>query len=1075
MIDQEKGNNRVKGCDFEHLEWLVESVAEGAIIEPPNHDDLRIIGIDEPDDNVFLMVSDFSDGEIDKLVSNIDKVHERLSKDFKPNSAVYSYFSSWLNNLFIDPAKQKVKAKLINQIHDSTRVRVANYLNDYIQYKLTIECDLNVLLKRVLVSACAFDGLSSRKQLEAFYKELTKKQPQIYALNNDIYLDLHYNQAGHATNIKANDVKQNNLTSLRRLFLGPLSQLVALEFLREKARQTKTVESKPPKFKFSDFKDIIRMIYQDMGVKTSDISITKLLPQMFDSALQLTKIKLPQFLRTYAVGQVFSGSTEPESLQLFCTKTKVAESVTSSLGQKKNNFTNIRPSGHNTIHKRVNPSLDKQLLEELEKHCLEEFKTLKKEGVTPAEQMKARERLILAAKDIYDQRAKMSLQAEILLAWIYQGLQIKVASKNRAEIQGGAESSDVSKCYRWEIGKGTPHRYLSIIREQWLEIWNEYDIDDVGESEIQYIYHFLIAEISPKQKLVKDIVSVLFNFIADNYVGTVVLPPSLSEGQRKSHVRSQLVPEAIFQQARKDMLSQIEDRPLEYKRCVDLIMILAYRCAFRPMEIYQLKVNDVSLCGEYCIILRGKTDSAPRNIPFSLLLLPAELKLFKAYVYGRKVSNKLRSDQLLFSKSLASSIPFDYDSINRNVTQIVSSYSPIRTVFYQFRHTAISLLMTVCFCDLKTARSLTAYSDDQLRRIREYYCADPRKSMYQLSAQFGHLSPKTTLSCYCHLTDLCLNSYLKCISTRLPIRRCTKIVNRTRKELKDAGVSEKNGQVEIHAILTLVYKEFRRFLTDEFFTINEKPHYEFDHMRQREPNLEDLQEILGLANAGETDERISECLNINLQWIKQVKIAAQEIKDADKYTTKKGKSTIVRQTSGFYPVPRVIPLAHSDDAITIFNALTVNTKKAEQQCNVVSEILQTSLDHSYLLFKTATKVNKFIGKMEGVISPDRWFITFDWQGCRDADADAGFKKLLEAVPERNINGRDDLLSGKHFKKGYFQLRFLRPLHSCYKHKADKATTEKYGSNSLRVAIFYALVYRDAKDKLDLRFQDDLNM
>lgn len=1050
-------------CSFTHLEGLIEAYQDGLIDENPRLEDLNVIGVQDIEDEALPMFKSLSSAEQDKLLVNIKKVDEYLLKRFKTNHPTYRYFETWMTELFVQPHKQESELKIVDSIEKCAKVSASKYIDNFIKDTLPHTQDLNTLLKRVITSACAFGGVVSPKLLACIFDEITKKKPELLSINDDVFIDIYYKQFGHPTNVKI--AETDSLLSLRRWFPDPISQVLILEFLRENTRQ--------PNAKILPFNDLIACIYTDLELKRRDISLSQLLSVIFESALNLTRIEFPTFLKSYAKGDVFSGSTQLESLKSFC-KPKLSSNIALKCNSTKKNQNNSKTfftvSDDLT---RNQETKDQQLLEQLKEHCRYETAYIKSLGgclvLSDEVQEQIRKDLIAKTRTILLQKQQMSFHAEILVSWIYDGIQPRASSKQTSK-------SNSCKKYRWEIGKGTPYRYLSLLCDSWLQMAQTRDISELGQSEVQEAHDDLIQRLSKENKLAKDIVPVLFSFISENYREVVAIPETIAGNTKNSHVRSVMVPEAIVQKTRQIMLNQLAGQSEFYKRNVDLILILENRCGMRPGEIYSLRVDDVSTNAGDFVIRAGKTDSAKRSIPVSLLLLSTELSTFKAHVYARKIQAQSQ-DTLLFSQKVEISVPFDHVSINRKVTEIYSRYTELRTVCYQARHTVISLIILICFCDLKTAQSLTAYDEEQIRKIKEYFSADPRKTLYQISRFAGHNSPKTTLSCYTHFLDMCLRYYLNRVHAKISLKRCASIVNTTQRDLRKIIEVDGDKKVELQEIGPLLRKELKKHIITELKTSEQEQPLRFKHMLEHEPSLPDLQQVLSLANANETDEKIAGCLAINEQWVTNVKIEAKRMYESRDFKTRRKKSTIVRSKKDIYPVPMVIPHNEANDGELIFNSLIRNKEKLE----LLGGFLKASLDYGYITLKSLYEVEQVVSTMREHLEPQRWYVTVDYP--EDFNKKEYTKESLRCIlKSENYDMRGHPVSKKHYGEGRFQLTLLRSnmgkinknnSKSKSKKNNEKSseieahpTKQKYGTNSLRVAVFYATIFCHVREKID---------
>ncbi|MGS2719329.1 tyrosine-type recombinase/integrase [Paraglaciecola aestuariivivens] len=1042
-------------CDFDHLDQLAQSVADGLQTAMPSPFDWCIFGL-EPE---FMPLREAFDNldikQKSKFVENLKSVSNHIADCFSTDKKVGKYFEKWIADCFAlsDDTNQITKPTETrnNYAHD----KVSKYLESYQQAfaqkgSLTnnnAKSEIDLLLKQVLVSACSFGGLASIKPLEALYEELTLSTAPMRLFNDRLYFDLYYKEAGHPSNIAYSD-KDN--TSLKRWYVDRISKLALTQFYAVKNRLKK-------EHSFSSLNQIIYMIYRDIGLNQREFSIPTLLKQMFDVGLKVNNVAVPEFLRTYAFGEVFCGSTEAESLALYeKTFDKPAKIFVDKVAPSNSNESKSRSFKSILVNlpQQTSKKNDLKFIRRLLLSCESERDNVKRYGA-----LIARKKLIGVAKSLLENRCEMSIQAEILIAWILDGL---------------------TETNRWQTGKNTAHRYLNLVYQDWLDLWDEVNITEVDESDADYFYELILVSISKKQQLIYTVLPLLYEFISKRFATIIALPERMLEDDKLSHVRSKLVPPALFHRVREDIYANSSEMTDIYRTSVDLMMVLIYRCGFRPSEIYKMSISQISITANDCIILSGKTASAARNIPLSLFLLPDELKALKSYVSERLSQKNSTPNSLLFSQESALNVPFDFSSVNRKIIKQLFASSNQEIVFYQFRHTCISTLILICFAEVDTAIKFTDYSKQQIEAIKAFLTSDPRKTLMQISAIVGHLSSRTTLTSYAHLCDLCLIDCLDKAELKLTLSHAAKLLNTTKKKAAIKLNLTDTSDIEITSMTPLINQKLQKYTLAQMNICSQSNSSSFSpsYMQEHEPTFKDFLSVVRFANDECSSNEIANNLRIPITRVKQIIKHVELIQNDTEFKTSKSYSTIFREVQGskqyrdYYRTP-FLEDAKFGDAEALFSLLTQRTKVSDRAYHLLSDFLITPLDHNYLIFNSFQEVKKFVNQLQGTIPLERWHVEFKAQQINGKTKERVNKAIQEIESKLKLLGKSS-----SSQINFSVSRLKKPVFRITENLRNKMIKERFelrfidlfpnpkfeSTNTLKVAVYWAKIWREIRDK-----------
>lgn len=1043
-----------------HAEYdlgYIDEVASAALPNIVNEFDIdlaRVLGLESLPKDFLNSFKASPCSSQQRLVKNLERTKEHLLEQYGLDCPLKKAIDEFLDNNLGKQFALDIPIKKQNLVSQVIQTRLTKEIFDLISSFVLKDMDVDDMLAMIITSSCVFGGLAFDECLEQLFYELTSGCPALNTLNGSPFFTLNYKKSGHLTNIrilpkqnKNNDVLYHEVFSSRRWYPDTITKLMMLQYFKFVA------QSPPKKITYGKIRS---RIYKSLGINQKELPPRLLFSSMFDIGVKLNKVNIPKFIKNFADGTVFSGSTELETIELFCKK-QLKQTYQKNID--KPNGALIEVVGREVSLYKLRAERNTELIGTLLTLCEQEKVDVDPENPVKVSDFQARQKLIDGVRSLYEKKDTISLHAEILVAWILDGL---------------------NKKDRWGIGKNTAFRYLDAIHEEWSALWSKYDITNVGESEATEHYQHLHNVISKKDSIIDSCLPLLYDFIREKYCGIVALPDDSIGGKRaKGHTRSMLVPEDVFQQVREEIHSNQEVTKNLWGEQIDLILILSYRCGFRPKEIYSLKLSDIDVKAQDCVVRTGKTDSASRLVPLSILLMQNEHIALQQFVTKRRQQATKSLEVSLFSKSIITNEPFDLDSINKHVTKLLTSYCPQRTVFYQFRHTAISKLLLICFGDADMARQITCFSNEKITQIKQYFCADQTKTLYQLSCLFGHLKPKITLTTYSHFTDLILHHCIQSSEIRLDIKKCAKALGMAARTLRKELNIEDETAIETSSIATmpLIDKKLKKYCQKHFITTSIQKVFQPEYANERGPDFEDLQKIISMSNDGSAPEEISSALCVNLSFVCAFLASVDEVHDRADFKTSKGKSTLVRNSGVRYPSPSLQSKDEKNDAYDLFKSLIDNSKITKHKFNVASQILGSSLERSYMIFASPSDVTKVILALKNVVKPERWFITVELN--ESSQNEIQFDKLRQHVPAENFIISNKMVKDKKYKKGRFYLTFQHLARSktvAYSQSADKEFTKPYGTKSLKTALFFSLCYFAAFEKIkDLTHIDEPQM
>lgn len=1054
---------KIKGPNFEvaeHIFNLVSHMTEG-YHEMVLEQFPMSLGIEGSSDFKTLC-SKASKEDFQKIQKNIKQVQKHLACIYDNQyvhvaEEIEKIVNSQLVTTTIELPSAEKQHERLNSINLCTvylqnckdvKFEQLNKVEDYLQY--------------ILVYAAAYGGLAYSPPLENLYKQLI--DPANTALkiwNNLIYAELNYKSDKHSTNIILRTeiqelVQEEKRVSMRRWFVDPVTQILLLNYY--------DFISKHKISSFPSFNTLRQKIRKQIDPTLQQIKPREVFRFLLQANIRLSSLMLPNFLRTYAVGDVFSGSTESEFFKLLLGQSNSVnqrqqhQAKSNKTKKHKDDLSQISVNNENELRMTVS-ARDNGYISDLLEACKQEDEDLKEDNPNPRTPMEARKILIEKASRIIKTAKELSLPAKILIEFILDG---------------------VSSGDRWEPGKGTAYRYLNNLNTYWLYLWNDIDITELGPDEASDIYNNLLVKHGIEQKILYDLLPIFYKFISTHHARHVEIP--ITYLKKHNHVRSKLVPASLFHMARKHVFDKYEHGSDIIKKSADCILILAYRVGMRPKEIYDLKLSAISKNAAELLIVVGKTASAARRIPLYILLNDSELGQLEAFVTQRKAQEKKGSKHersaYLFKQSHNSNEQFNEKLINRIVTEFISAQCPARTVFYQFRHTLTTNLFLVCFCSNEVVKQFSDYSDEQINKIRDYLGIDENKTCAQISGLIGHLEPNMTISRYCHLMEFCLYEALCNTGYELTIGQWVKQIKTPKAviaaHLQDAKKS--NDPINVGDIKSLIIKKLNRYADILQSRVEEESNFQPLFNNTNSINVDEMIKTCSMADAGDTVNDISKALATNQYIVAEVLSAVKTIKADPKYMTLRNKSTLTSNTFDDYSAPTVSSKVEMQEVSNLFKTFTKNSNEAKEARKAAEQFLNTSIDHNYLIFGSFQKLKKTIYALN-VLDKKRWHVTVDLP-TKGADL-VNLKSLYKLLDDNQIIINQKSVSGESFAKGRFKLKLAHLKEHTLLNKISSQILvinpakkiNKYGTNSIKVAIFWALVYLRAESEYELVLED----
>ena len=501
------------------------------------------------------------------------------------------------------------------------------------------------------------------------------------------------------------------------------------------------------------------------------------------------------------------------------------------------------------------------------------------------------------------------------------------------------------------------------------------------------VYSELVNLREKRDQRAIDDLNKFFIFINSSY--SLPLPENMeTSGRQQAHVRSTTVNETAFLQLIEDLPKLFPNESPHTIKQLHLMLILMRRVGLRPFEVVKLKLSDLNTVNLLTITVRAneyysvKSYSGYRKIPLSALLKENERNLMLAYCSNRKQETQNSLNRLLFSSDHRFDRLFNINAISKVVSSALSAYMACSCPMYQLRHSLISYLTIVLFGSDKSLTRLTPYSHEHASRIKDVLLnGNTQDDFYQLSALAGHLSPNTTLSTYCHFTDLLIheagyvevskydiNFWANLTNVRPSTAdRWKKMVTNDQSDKTEISDCFMKGMLDHHLkyIQKVGSREKEVTSVNKLFEINNQNHL-----------LSECDQILRKFDRGVEISVIATSLAQNFSWAESVVLAAKEIKEHNKYWTKRGQSRLYPTGSKKLTPPMVNSAIEMTDCFTISKRLSTlpEDKAAEIRwaANYLFENKQHG--HNYVNFRSTDELERYLIALSPIVGMARWLI-----------------------------------------------------------------------------------------------------
>lgn len=366
--------------------------------------------------------------------------------------------------------------------------------------------------------------------------------------------------------------------------------------------------------------------------------------------------------------------------------------------------------------------------------------------------------------DIQHQHLQFLEPAKRICLWLISLLQPNTAQVQQLSGLFGLDTAAWLKylSYQQHLKKSSVYSYYAKFAEAWLFHSYPYTEDPDFNIHLEDVYSKILAE---EQKSSDQKLAILKRF---HYFQKMLFQaddfPVYMDLQAAAHPRTRILSSHSLYAVldllpRYAMSSQLNPHDAEMLK---LIFILAFRTGMRINEILGLRVKDIE--GPACtsIWIRPyrskqhehtlKTESAERNLPLHILLMPNEHAAFSRYCSSKRIS--AAKDDFLFSLWNRS------ERIPAHVVSQVFSHL-IKTVlphgdysFHTLRHTAANHLALVLTMPYNMVKVFTDYTEADCLRICGHLLrsSTAQDIWYVLAHVLGHITPKETFKSYLHLT-----------------------------------------------------------------------------------------------------------------------------------------------------------------------------------------------------------------------------------------------------------------------------------------------------------------------------------
>lgn len=327
-----------------------------------------------------------------------------------------------------------------------------------------------------------------------------------------------------------------------------------------------------------------------------------------------------------------------------------------------------------------------------------------------------------------------------------------------------------------KIGVSSLTRYHCAISRRWLSVFEHCDIQTYSSDELEKAYEFIIASCKTESntRYVARRLYALHQFAHQVHGIAPATVESVKFARR--HVRAAIIGETDFAL----LLEQVQYHDgLSYheKRILQCVLILIYRCAFRPSEVSKFRINDIERAMMWWLYVRpnqygsDKSESARRKIPSAVLIPDQEKRIIESYINDRFAKGGNKTD-LLFHAEHSSKVKIDIGAISTWTSQIMTQLTGRKTdCLYSLRHSVVNRFYLI-LNDIEHFPEWVEYSPSELARLKQtLVMADRNNCLFQVAGFAGHQSPEVTYRHYIHTHFVLLGRCMQALNLTLTVKQ----------------------------------------------------------------------------------------------------------------------------------------------------------------------------------------------------------------------------------------------------------------------------------------------------------------
>lgn len=881
-----------------------------------------------------------------------------------------------------------------------------------------------------LMYAAMESGLCFSEGLDALYQRLLASNEVLVKIGGYWIIELHYIRSNHETN-----TRENGKAWTSRLFYpGPLTLFAVIGFMK----------SKPMVCIENSAMELLKKGLTELTGEQDLIKIgnSRLLRACGMLIREQPGSSMGSFLMHYATGDVSSASTSRESL--LCLNTQKFQKK--PLRIKKDSTAIVyAPAKQKTLKKKEIPAHDS----EFNRGLRELFKSVHRRNGSKA----AYANEVVDALDEFskNRRNDFSEPAQLLFDWLRHNFQ----THNLSKFSSGA-------------------RYLSSVATIWLDVCERIAVCALEQDEINDLYSLLIERGKLSDKQYPELIESFMRFLREQK--DIDLPIQLvpEDENKKSHVRSNLPAPRHLDQLLVDINDVYSEATFHIRESVLVMLILMMRLGLRPNEVCNIEMKDVSPLGTGHVFIRGsrhfkeKSSSARRQLELDTLLQDREINLVRKFIKRRMTEEKMQVQAdgrvtvenktgLLFTKIVGHNAFFDMRELSSHVTNLLTSYSGVRTVMYQLRHAAQSSLALVAMGSDRVVDKLTPYTREKAREIKAYL--QPKDSfnvLYKISSVAGHLDSSITLSTYFHMTDLLLYEAVvrKSALNDLSLIKALSRVQRAKlQKLSTKPNSELLGNQELAELADRVLESERGSWAKVLPTKNlVERNPVMDNIFNVAPEFtaESVSFILKSFDNGLGIDGISETYNVESRMVSCVISTAERLKHL--FLTKRRRFRLYEADSKKLSVAHPVGFGEISEAIRILQKLMPRSmeKLPKELRKIIYRYLRSAMyEPSYIPIHSPQEVQAVLEHTKTAVPSSRWLLSIEADhAIEDRVLNDYWGGVSEDVGEFRINRKQGGMRQNPEGLGY--LFFLR--NDLTDAMLQNMQKKKYGQHSSRALI-----------------------